>query len=64
MPPTAPLVDSSSDCAELGPVGSFLASSDFSSTASVMVRQHYNPTASQPLVVEEADCEAPDILIA
>lgn len=55
MPPTAPLVDSSSDCAELGPVGSFLASSDFSSTTSVVVLQQYNPTASQPLVVEEAD---------
>ncbi|CAN6551101.1 unnamed protein product [Malus baccata var. baccata] len=64
MPPTAPLVNSSSDCAELGPVGSFLASSDFSSTASVMVLQQYNPTASQPLVVEEADCEAPDTPIA
>ncbi|XP_068326076.1 cation/H(+) antiporter 19-like [Pyrus communis] len=64
MPPTAPLVDSSSDCAELGPVGSFLASSDFSSTASVVVFQQYNPTSSQPLVVEEADYEMPDTPMA
>ncbi|VVA38449.1 PREDICTED: cation/H(+) antiporter [Prunus dulcis] len=64
MPPTAPLVDSTSDCAELGPVGSFLASSEFSSTASVVVLQQYNPTASQPLVVEEADYELPETSMA
>ncbi|KAF3456475.1 hypothetical protein FNV43_RR01125 [Rhamnella rubrinervis] len=59
MPPTAPLIDRS-DCPELGPVGSFLASSEFSVTASVVVVQQYNPTADlHPLVVEEEDnyCE-------
>lgn len=56
MPPTVPLVVTS-DCAELGPVGSFLATSEFSSTASVVVLQQYNATASQPLVVEETDYE-------
>nr|XP_011462856.1 PREDICTED: cation/H(+) antiporter 19 [Fragaria vesca subsp. vesca] len=59
MPPTLPLVESS-DCAELGPIGSFLASSDFSSTASVVVIQQYDTTATQPLVVEEVDCELPE----
>ncbi|PRQ44859.1 putative cation/H+ exchanger, rossmann-like alpha/beta/alpha sandwich [Rosa chinensis] len=59
MSSTVPLVESS-DCAELGPIGSFLASSDFSSTASVVVIQQYDATASRPLVVEEADYELPE----
>ncbi|KAJ7980498.1 Cation/H(+) antiporter like [Quillaja saponaria] len=61
MPPTAPLVERS-DCPELGPVGSFLALSEFSTTASVMVVQQYNPSTDlHPLVVEEdSDSQEPD----
>merc|ERR1712119_70208 len=55
MSPTTPLVDKI-DCPELGPVGSFLASSEFSTTTSVVVLQQYNPTANfHPFVVEEAN---------
>ena len=55
MPPVAPLVEKS-DCPELGPVGSFLASSEFSTTTSVVVIQQYNPKADvHPLVMEVAD---------
>ncbi|KAL2338846.1 hypothetical protein Fmac_013292 [Flemingia macrophylla] len=55
MPTVAPLV-SRSDCPELGPVGSYLASSDFSSITSVMVIQQYNPSTDiHPLVMEESD---------
>ncbi|XP_061361723.1 cation/H(+) antiporter 19 [Gastrolobium bilobum] len=55
MPAVAPLV-SKSDCPELGPVGSYLASSDFSTTTSVMVIQQYNPTTDiHPLVMEVSD---------
>lgn len=61
MPPTAPLIEST-DCPELGPVGSFLASSEFSTTASVVVIQQYNPTADlHPLVVEEEDNSCPEM---
>ncbi|KAL6893768.1 hypothetical protein ACP4OV_007866 [Aristida adscensionis] len=38
----APLVEKS-DCPELGPVGSFLATPEFSATASVLIVQRYNP---------------------
>jgi len=41
-PPTASLLEKT-DCPELGPVGSFLASPEFSKTASVVVIQCYNP---------------------
>lgn len=55
MPPVAPLVNNS-DCKELGPVGTYLASSEFSTTASVMVVQQYNPTTDvKPLVIEATD---------
>ncbi|KAF7836858.1 cation/H(+) antiporter 19 [Senna tora] len=55
MPPVAPLVDIS-DCKELGPVGTYLASSDFSATTSVLVLQQYNPSMDlQPLVIEVSD---------
>ncbi|KAK4586258.1 hypothetical protein RGQ29_023440 [Quercus rubra] len=54
MVPTVPLVNKT-DCPELGPVGSFLASSEFSNTASVLVVQQYNPSANlHPLVEEQA----------
>lgn len=55
MPPVAPL-DVRSDCPELGPIGSYLASSEFSTSASVMVFQQYNPkTDVHPLVMEVSD---------
>ncbi|XP_061340582.1 cation/H(+) antiporter 19-like [Gastrolobium bilobum] len=55
MPPVAPLVDRS-DCPELGPVGSYLASSEFSTSASVIVFQQYDPkTDVYPLVMEVSD---------
>ena len=54
-PAVAHLVDRS-DCPELGPVGSFLASSDFSTTASILVVQQYFPTTNRhPLVEEQAN---------
>ncbi|KAI8020522.1 Cation/H(+) antiporter 19 [Camellia lanceoleosa] len=60
MPPIVPLIDKS-DCPELGPVGSFLASSDFSTTASILVVQQYDPTANLHSFVEEEDMlEEPD----
>ncbi|CAI8610894.1 unnamed protein product [Vicia faba] len=61
MPPVAPLV-STSDCPELGPVGSYLSSSSFSNSASVLVIQQYNPSTDiHPMVMEEFDCpEVPD----
>ncbi|XP_072968875.1 cation/H(+) antiporter 19-like [Typha angustifolia] len=45
-PPTAALVDKT-DCPELGPVGSYLASAEFSTTASVVVIQRYDPTGRE-----------------
>lgn len=55
MPPVAPLLDRS-DCAELGPVGSYLATSEFSTFASVVVFQQYDPkTDIHPLVMEVSD---------
>jgi hypothetical protein len=61
MPPVAPLV-SNSDSAELGPIGSYMASSSFSTSASILVIQQYNSTTDiHPLVMEELDCpEVPD----
>ncbi|XVE96008.1 hypothetical protein REPUB_Repub02eG0184600 [Reevesia pubescens] len=43
MSPTMPLTERSSDCPELGYVGSYLASSDFSTTSSILVVQQYDP---------------------
>jgi len=55
MPQVAPLVDKS-DCPELGPIGSYLASSEFSTSSSVLVLQQYNPkTDVYPLVMEVSD---------
>ncbi|KAK7404293.1 hypothetical protein VNO78_05072 [Psophocarpus tetragonolobus] len=55
MPPVAPLINTS-DCPELGPVGTYLASSEFSTSASVIVFQQYNPEADvYPLVMEVSD---------
>ncbi|PIA44749.1 hypothetical protein AQUCO_01700383v1 [Aquilegia coerulea] len=50
QPPTMPLLEST-DCSELGPIGSFLASSEFSTLASAVVIQQYNP--SGPVLIDE-----------
>ncbi|OWM63221.1 hypothetical protein CDL15_Pgr010621 [Punica granatum] len=63
-PSTAPVLveRARSDCPELGPVGSYLASSDFSTTASVLVIQQYNPAANlHPLVEERDNAEVYDV---
>jgi len=58
--PSVAALGSISDCPELGPVGSFVASSDFSTVTSVMVIQQYNPSTDiHPFVREESDL--PDI---
>nr|XP_019708767.1 cation/H(+) antiporter 19 [Elaeis guineensis] len=41
------------DCAELGPVGSYLACSEFSTSASVLVIQRYDSSADPSKLVEE-----------
>ncbi|XP_042440097.1 cation/H(+) antiporter 19-like isoform X2 [Zingiber officinale] len=46
-PPAVSLVETS-DCQELGPVGSYLASSEFSCTPSVLVIQRYNSSGNAP----------------
>ncbi|KAF1876037.1 hypothetical protein Lal_00006668, partial [Lupinus albus] len=57
MPAVSPLV-TKSDCPELGPIGTYLASSHFSTTASLVVIQQYNPSTDiHPLVMEESDCQ-------
>lgn len=45
MPAVAALTERN-ECPELGPVGGFLASSEFSTIASVLVIQQYDPTAN------------------
>ncbi|KAG7577632.1 Cation/H+ exchanger [Arabidopsis thaliana x Arabidopsis arenosa] len=48
----------STDCPELGPVGRLLSSSEFSTTASVLVVQGYDPAAdTRPLVEEDESYE-------
>jgi hypothetical protein len=59
MPPIAPLLIST-DTPELGPVGSFLASSNFSNTPSVLVIQHYYPNGNPHPFVEEEENEVTD----
>ncbi|XWS56245.1 hypothetical protein CRYUN_Cryun09bG0069400 [Craigia yunnanensis] len=44
MSPAMPLTEMSTDCPELGPIGSYLASSDFSTTSSILVVQQYDPS--------------------
>ncbi|XP_047170120.1 cation/H(+) antiporter 19-like [Vigna umbellata] len=54
--PSVAALGSISDCPELGPVGSFVASSDFYTLTSVMVIQQYNPSTDiHPFVREESD---------
>lgn len=43
----------SCDCPELGPIGSFMASTEFSTTTSVLVVQQYNHFSKPQLVVED-----------
>lgn len=60
-PPAVALVERN-DCPELGPVGSYLASSEFSSTPSVLVIQSYNPSSNAPDPVDQVSevSDAPD----
>ncbi|TVU18484.1 hypothetical protein EJB05_34587 [Eragrostis curvula] len=51
--PCMPLFDRSTDCPELGPVGSYLALPEFSTVASVLVMKQYDPTAKHYDLVEE-----------
>ncbi|CAL4928188.1 unnamed protein product [Urochloa decumbens] len=58
-PVSAPLVEKS-DCPEMGAVGSYLATPEFSTTASVLVVQRYNPRSdpaccSRPAGDEDAE---------
>lgn len=48
-------LSSSSGCPELGPVGGLLASSDFSTTASVLVVQQYNSQVSLDLALQNGN---------
>ncbi|CAA6668840.1 unnamed protein product [Spirodela intermedia] len=52
-PPLAALCSRPTDCPELGPVGSFMAISEFSTSASVLVIQQHDPKGNLPLLVEE-----------
>ncbi|XP_020113734.1 cation/H(+) antiporter 19-like isoform X1 [Ananas comosus] len=52
-PPAEPLLERA-DCPELGPIGSYLASSEFTSTTtSVLVIQRYDPSRDQSELSEE-----------
>ncbi|MQM18972.1 hypothetical protein Taro_051972 [Colocasia esculenta] len=53
-PPVADLVNRT-DCPELGPVGSYMASSEFSTVSSALVIQQYDPNGKHELLVEEVD---------
>ncbi|KAH7655270.1 Cation/H+ exchanger domain-containing protein [Dioscorea alata] len=56
-PPMTTLIEKPSDvCSELGPVGSYLASSDFTYATSVMVIQQYNPH-SHPTPIQSEEPE-------
>ncbi|KAJ0980066.1 hypothetical protein J5N97_015549 [Dioscorea zingiberensis] len=60
-PQTVPLMDKV-DCPELGPIGSYLASSKFSTIASVLVIKNYDPIGHPCQVVQETSDseEVPD----
>lgn len=59
--PCVPLADWSTDCPELGPVGTYLALPEFSTVASVLVMKQYDPTAKHYDLVEEVGEIAVDI---
>lgn len=56
---TLPLTERSTDCPELGHVGSYLASSDFSTTSSILVIQQYDPLTKPIDVVSTVDQAEP-----
>ncbi|OEL37233.1 Cation/H(+) antiporter 19 [Dichanthelium oligosanthes] len=56
-----PLTDRSTDCPELGPVGTYLALPEFSAVASVLVMKQYDPTAKHYDLVEEVPEIAVDV---
>jgi hypothetical protein len=59
--PCVPLADRSTDCPELGPVGSYLALPEFSTVASVLVMKQYDPAAKHYDLVEEVADMAVDV---
>jgi Kef-type K+ transport system membrane component KefB len=59
--PCMPLADWSTDCPELGPVGTYLALPEFSTVASVLVMKQYDPTAKHYELVEEVADIAVDV---
>ncbi|KAI3946935.1 hypothetical protein MKW98_003498 [Papaver atlanticum] len=69
MPPAAPLLDrSSTDCPELGPIGSYLASSEISTPTSVLVIQQYHPSMNHnltdhPALADEKDDQDNDMSV-
>jgi hypothetical protein len=56
-----PLTDQSTDCPELGPVGSYLALPEFLTVASVLVMKQYDPMAKHYDLVEEVPEIAVDV---
>uniref|UniRef100_A0ACD6A9W9 Uncharacterized protein n=1 Tax=Avena sativa TaxID=4498 RepID=A0ACD6A9W9_AVESA len=58
----APLVDKS-DCPELGPVGSYLATAEFSATASVLVVQRYDRRSDPSSACASADEDVEDAVV-
>jgi hypothetical protein len=58
----APLVEKS-DCPELGPVGSYLATPEFSATASVLVVQRYDRRSDPSSVPAAADEDVEDAVV-
>ncbi|URD82890.1 Sodium/hydrogen exchanger family [Musa troglodytarum] len=54
------------DCPELGPVGSYLASSEFGTTSSVLVIKQYDPTANPPQQADDGllTSDLPDTPVA
>ncbi|EES19281.1 cation/H(+) antiporter 19 [Sorghum bicolor] len=59
--PCMPLIDWSTDCPELGPLGTYLALPEFSTVASVLVMKQYDPTAKHYDLVEEVADIAVDV---
>ncbi|KAL6619977.1 hypothetical protein ACP70R_035116 [Stipagrostis hirtigluma subsp. patula] len=59
--PCMALADRSTDCPELGTVGSYLALPEFSTVASVLVMKQYDPTAKHYDLVEEVAEIAVDV---
>ncbi|KAJ4787368.1 Cation/H(+) antiporter 19 [Rhynchospora pubera] len=60
-PPCMPLTQRN-DCPELGPVGSYLAASEFSAVASVLVVKQFDPTAPRDsFTIEGSSSEDTDV---